>query len=173
MQGLAYAVGDITLKPLRGTKSSDFVNSYNLNVVGGAEAVKACLAGLKKGSNSNPSSIVFFSSVAATRGLSNHSVIGSSKAAVEGLTVALAAELSPSIRVNCVAPSLTNGSEMAKPMTDNEKIAQAVAKTHAIPRLGLPDDSANAASFLLSPDSSWTTGIVLPIDGGRSSVLNN
>lgn len=173
IQGLAYAVGSITLKSLKATKASDFIDSYNLNVVGAAEAVKASLAGLKKaGSKENPSSIVFFSSVAARHGLSNHSVIGSNKAAVEGLTLALAAELSPSIRVNCIAPSLTGGgSEMAKPMTDNEKIAEAVAKAHALPRLGNPEDSANAASFLLSTDSAWSTGIILPVDGGRSSVL--
>jgi NAD(P)-dependent dehydrogenase (short-subunit alcohol dehydrogenase family) len=60
---------------------------------------------------------------------------------------------------------------MAKPMTDNEKIAEAVAKAHALPRLGNPEDSANAASFLLSTDSAWSTGIILPVDGGRSSVL--
>jgi len=174
IQGLAYAVGSITLKPLRSIKPSDFFDSYSLNVVGAAEAVKASLIGLKKnGSKTNPSSIVFFSSVAARYGLSNHCVIGSSKAALEGLTLALAAELSPSIRVNCIAPSLTGGgSNMAKPLTDNEKIAEAVAKAHALKRLGDPEDSAAAASFLLSSDSSWSTGIILPVDGGRSSVLN-
>jgi NAD(P)-dependent dehydrogenase (short-subunit alcohol dehydrogenase family) len=173
LQGLAYAVGSITLKPLRGCKPSDFVDSYNLNVIGAAEIIKASLTGLKNGGTKEfPSSIVLFSSVAAQRGLSNHAVVGASKAAVEGLTLSLAAELSPGIRVNCVAPSLTGGgSEMAKFMTENEKIAEAVAKAHPLPRLGDPADSANAAAFLLSSDSAWTTGIILPVDGGRSSLL--
>jgi len=172
IKGLAYAVGSITLKSLRGCKVQDFMNSYTLNLVGAAEFVKACLGGLKKGSNKNdPGSIVLFSSVAATNGLPNHAVIAASKAAVEGLTVSLAAELAPSIRVNCIAPSLTgNGSEMAKVITDNMAMADAVAKAHPLPRLGDPIDCANAASFLLSSESSWTTGIILPVDGGRSTI---
>merc|ERR1712232_205283 len=125
-----------------------------------------------KGSSQNdPGSIVLFSSVAATNGLANHAIIGSSKAGVEGLTVSLAAELAPSIRVNCIAPSLTgNGSEMSKFITDNQAMSEAVAKSHALPRLGDPLDSANAASFLLSSESSWTTGTILPVDGGRSTI---
>jgi len=173
LKGIAYAVGSITLKPLRGCKTNDFLESYSLNVVGAAEFVKASLGGLKKGSSKNdPGSIVFFSSVAARNGLANHAVIGASKGAIEGLTVSLAGELAPSIRVNCVAPSLTGGgSEMAKIITANEKMADAVAKAHPIPRLGEPADSANAASFLLSSESSWTTGMILPVDGGRSTLL--
>jgi len=173
LKGLAYAVGSITLKPLRGCKPNDFTESYTLNVVGAAEAIKASLTSLKKGSSKeDPASIVLFSSVAAGRGLANHAVIGANKAAVEGLTLSLAAELAPSIRVNCVAPSLTGGgSEMARIITDNAKMAEAVAKAHPLPRLGNPVDSANAASFLLSSDSSWTTGMIFPVDGGRSTVL--
>ena len=173
LKGLAYAVGSITLKPLRGCKQADFLESYNLNVIGAAEMIKAALAGLKSGgTKDDPSSVVFFSSVAARSGLANHAVVGSSKAAVEGLTLSLAAELSPMIRVNCVAPSLTGGdSEMAKIITSNEKMAEAVAKAHPLPRLGNPADSANAAAYLLSCDSAWTTGIILPVDGGRGSLL--
>mmetsp|Transcript_37712 Transcript_37712/g.43071 ORF Transcript_37712/g.43071 Transcript_37712/m.43071 type:complete len:251 (-) Transcript_37712:30-782(-) len=173
LRGLAYAVGSITLKSLRGCKQKDFIDSYTLNVVGAAESIKASLAGLKKGSSKgDPSSIVLFSSVAAANGLANHAVIGANKAAVEGLTISLAAELSPSIRVNCVAPSLTGGgSEMAKIITDNEAMANAVANAHPLPRLGDPTDSASAASFLLSSESSWTTGTVFPVDGGRSTIL--
>ena len=173
IRGTAYAVGSITLKPLRGAKIADFRESYELNVLGAVELVKATLPGLKKGgSKENPASIIFFSSIAASRGLANHAVIGSSKAAIEGLTVSLAAEFAPAIRVNCVAPSLTGGgSEMAKSMTENEKIASAVAEAHPLPRLGNPEDSANAAAYLLSNHSAWTTGMVLPVDGGRSTVL--
>ena len=171
IRGLAYAVGSITLKPLRGCKESDFLESYNLNVLGAVELIKASLPGLKKGgSREDPASIVLFSSVAATKGLANHAVVASSKAAIEGLTVSLAAELSPAIRVNCVAPSLTR-SKMAESMTSNDKMAEAIAKAHPLPRLGNPDDSASAAAFLLSSESSWTTGTILPVDGGRSTIL--
>jgi NAD(P)-dependent dehydrogenase (short-subunit alcohol dehydrogenase family) len=188
LHGLAYAVGSITLKPIRGCKVSDFMDSYTLNVAGAAMAVKACLPGLKKGAISSSSSldeedeedkimtssIVFFSSIAARHGLANHAVIGSSKAAIEGLTVSLAAELAASsIRVNCVAPSLTGGgSEMASKMTSNAKMAAALAAAHPIPRLGMPNDSANAATYLLDHgSSSWTTGAIIPVDGGRSTIL--
>jgi NAD(P)-dependent dehydrogenase (short-subunit alcohol dehydrogenase family) len=173
LQGLAYAVGSITLKPLRGSTLTDFRDSYELNVLGAVELIKAALPALKKGgSKEEPSGIVLFSSIAASKGLSNHSVIGCSKAAIEGLTVSLAAELAPAIRVNCVAPSLTGGgSEMARSMTENEKMAQAIAAAHPLPRLGTPNDSASAAAFLMSPQSSWTTGMILPVDGGRSTVL--
>ena len=171
LQGLAYAVGSITLKPLRGCQPTDFLESYNLNVVGASTLIQAALPGLKKGgSTQNPASIVLFSSVAATNGLANHAVVAASKAAVEGLTVSLAAELAPSIRVNCIAPSLTY-SNMSESLTGNEKMAEAIAKAHPLPRLGNPEDSAAAAAFFLSSDSAWTTGTVLPVDGGRSTVL--
>lgn len=150
------------------------MESYSLNVVGAAEAIKASLQGLKKGGTPphNPASIVLFSSIAARRGLANHAVIGASKAAVEGLTVSLAAELAPTVRVNCVAPSLTGGgSQMSKPLTDNTKMAETIAAAHPLPRLGMPADSADAAAFLLSSESSWMTGTILPVDGGRSMLL--
>lgn len=172
LNGLAYCVGSITIKSLRGCRTDDFMESYRVNVLGAAETIKAALPGLKKADAPGGGGVVLFSSVAARHGLANHAVVGSSKAAVEGLTVALAAELAPAIRVNCVAPSLTGGgSEMARGFTENEKVAAAVAAAHPIPRLGTPADSADAATFLLSPQSSWTTGIILPVDGGRSSIL--
>jgi short-subunit dehydrogenase len=73
IRGLAYAVGSITLKPLRSCQVGDFLESYNLNVLGAAELIKASLPGLKKGgSRDDPSSIVLFSSVAARHGFVNH-----------------------------------------------------------------------------------------------------
>lgn len=174
INGLAYCVGSITLKPVKSCKLNDYLDSYHLNVLGAVELIKASLNGLKNGAAalSATSSIVLFSSVAVQHGFTNHSVISCSKGAIEGLTRSLAAELvTQNIRVNCIAPSLTMESNMSRSMTSNEKIANAIASSHPINRLGLPRDSAEAAAYLLSHDSSWITGTILPVDGGRSSVL--
>ena len=172
LRGVAYAAGSVTLKPLRGATPDDFASSLALNAISAAETVKAAAPVLKKNAKGGGAgSVVFFSSVAVQSGFSNHAVISASKGAVEGLTRALSAELAPSVRVNCVAPSLTAESAMSTPLTGNEKMAAAIAAAHAIPRLGTPEDSANLAAFLLSDSASWMTGQVIGVDGGRSTVL--
>lgn len=167
LRGVAYCVGSATLKPLRAAKPTDFLDAFNLNCLSAIETVKAVLPALRK----NNGSVVLFSSVAAQHGFTNHSVISASKGAVEGITKALAAELAPSVRVNCVAPSLTDKSAITAPLTSNEKLAASIAEAHPLPRLGQPLDSAHAAAFLLSEESSWITGNVLACDGGRSNIL--
>ena len=117
----------------------------------------------------NKGSIVLFSTVAAQRGFTNHSIIASTKAAVEGLTVSLAAEFAPNIRVNCIAPSLTN-SKIAEPMLKNKVIADGIARAHPLKRLGEGKDSASLAKFLISEESSWVTGQIIAVDGGRSKL---
>ena len=172
LRGVAYAAGSVTLKPLRGATPDDFASSLALNAISAAETVKAAAPVMKKSAKGGGAgSVVFFSSVAVQSGFSNHAVISASKGAVEGLTRALSAELAPSVRVNCVAPSLTAESAMSTPLTGNEKMAAAIAAAHAIPRLGTPEDSANLAAFLLSDSASWMTGQVIGVDGGRSTVL--
>ena len=103
------------------------------------------------------------------QGFTNHAVISSAKGAVEGLTRALAAELAPKVRVNAVAPSISR-SAMAEGMLGKEAMAQALAKTHPMARVGEPTDSAALAYFLLSEDAGWMTGQVIGVDGGRSAV---
>ena len=117
----------------------------------------------------NRGSIVLFSTVAAQRGFTNHAIIASTKAAVEGLTVSLAAEFAPNIRVNCIAPSLTN-SKIAEPMLKNKALADGIAKAHPLKRLGEGKDSASLAKFLITDDSSWVTGQIIAVDGGRSKL---
>ena len=85
------------------------------------------------------------------------------------MTVALAAEFAPHVRVNCIAPSLSQ-SKMAAPMLKNEKMAESISKMHALKRIGEGDDFSSMVSFLLSKDSSWMTGQIIGVDGGRSSV---
>lgn len=163
--GLAFAVGSITLKPLTRVSAADAMADFELNAVAALEAVKAHLPGLK----SSGGSVVLFSSVAARQGFANHVSIGMAKAAVEGLTLALAAELAPKVRVNAIAPSLTR-TPLAASLTNNAQMAEAIAALHPLQRLGEAEDVASAAAFLLSAEAGWITGQVLGVDGGRSSL---
>ena len=163
--GIAYCVGSIDLKPLKLTKASDFVSSYVLNLVAVTDIIRSFQDNLKK----NNGSVVLYSTVAAKKGFINHSIISSAKSGVEGLTVALAAELAPNIRVNCIAPSLSK-SKMAKNVIKNSKIEESIAKMHPLKRIGEGSDAASLSKFLLSTDSSWITGQIIGVDGGRSSI---
>ena len=165
INGLAFCVGSIDLKPLKLTKKSDFMQSFNLNLISATEVIKSLADNLKK----NKGSIVLFSTVAVKQGFPNHAIVSSSKGAIEGLTLALAAELAPNVRINCIAPSLTN-SKISNFLLKNEKMAESIAKMHPLKRIGEGSDSASVAKFLLSEESSWITGQILGIDGGRSSV---
>ena len=165
INGLAYCVGSIDLKPLKLIKKSDFMQSFNLNLVSAAEIIKNVADNLKK----NKGSIVLFSTVAVKQGFPNHAIVSSAKGAVEGLTLALVAEFAPNIRVNCIAPSLTN-SKISEFLLKNEKIAEGIAKMHPMKRIGKGSDSSSLAKFLLSEESSWVTGQIFGVDGGRSSV---
>ena len=163
--GIAYCVGSIDIKPFRLTKANDFVSSYVLNLVAVTEIIRNFQENLKN----NKASIVLFSTVAAKKGFSNHSIISSAKAAIEGLTVALAAELAPNIRINCIAPSLTK-SKIASTVIKNSTIEESIAKMHPLKRIGQGIDSANLANFLLTDKSSWITGQIIGVDGGRSNI---
>ena len=165
VKGVAYCVGSIDLKPLRMIKEEDFNKCMKLNLYSAVEVIKGYQEVLKK----NKGSIVLFSTVAAQRGFTNHAIIASAKAAVEGLTVSLAAEFAPNIRVNCIAPSLTK-SKIAEPMLKNTSIAEGIAKAHPLKRLGEGKDSASLAKFLITDESSWVTGQIIAVDGGRSKL---
>ena len=165
IKGIAYCVGSIDLKPLRMVKEEDFNKCMKLNLYSAVEAIKGYQESLKK----NKGSIVLFSTVAVKQGFPNHAIVSSAKGAVEGLTLALAAEFAPNIRVNCIAPSLTN-SKISEFLLKNEKIAEGIAKMHPMKRIGEGSDSSSLAKFLLSKESSWVTGQIFGVDGGRSSV---
>ena len=165
IKGIAYCVGSIDLKPLRMVSEKDFNKCMKLNLYSAVETIKGYQETLKK----NKGSIVLFSTVAAQRGFTNHAIIASAKAAVEGLTVSLAAEFAPNIRVNCIAPSLTN-SKIAEPMLKNKALADGIAKAHPLKRLGEGKDSASLAKFLITEESSWVTGQIIAVDGGRSKL---
>ena len=165
IKGLAYCVGSIDLKPLKNTTENDFNKCMKLNFYSAVDLIKGFQDNLKQ----NRGSIVLFSTVAAQRGFTNHSIIASTKAAIEGLTVSLAAEFAPNIRVNSVALSLSN-SKIAHPILKNSAIAQGIAKAHPLKRLGEGKDGAALAKFLLTEESSWVTGQIIAVDGGRSKL---
>ena len=165
IKGIAYCVGSIDLKPLKISSESDFNKCMKLNLYSAVELIKGFQDSLKK----NKGSIVLFSTVAAQRGFTNHSIIASAKAAVEGLAVSIAAEFAPDIRVNCVALSLIN-SKIAQPILKNAALAQGIAKAHPLKRIGEGKDGAALAKFLLTEESSWVTGQVIAVDGGRSKL---
>ena len=165
IKGIAYCVGSIDLKPLRLVTEADMNKCMKLNLYSAIEAIKGYQESLKK----NKGSVVLFSTIAAQRGFTNHTIIASAKAAVEGLTVTLAAEFAPNIRVNCIAPSLSK-SKIAEPMLKNPTIAEGIAKAHPLKRLGEGKDSAALAKFLITKESSWITGQIIAVDGGRSKL---
>tara|TARA_B100000945_G_scaffold246473_1_gene202809 strand:+ start:3359 stop:4075 length:717 start_codon:yes stop_codon:yes gene_type:complete len=165
ISGIAYCIGSIDLKPINLISKKDVLKCFSLNLFPIYEIVKKFQNSLKK----NKGSIVLFSTVAVKQGFPNHSIISPAKASVEGLTVSLASELSPNVRVNCIAPSMSN-SKMASKILKNPKIAEGIAKQHPLKRLGEGKDSAALAKFLLSNDSSWITGQIIGVDGGRSNI---
>lgn len=166
LDGLVYCPGTIQLKPFHRIQAGSFIADYNLQVVGAVKVLQAVLPNLKK---SELSSVVLFSTVAVQTGFSFHSLISASKGAIEGLTRALAAEFAPKIRVNCIAPSLTD-TPLAKQLLNSPEKIEGNAQRHPLKRIGKTNDIANAVNFLLSSESSWVTGQVLKIDGGLSVI---
>lgn len=166
IDGLVYCPGSINLKPFKRFTEDDFINDYKLNVIGATRVIKELQ---KKLSKAEQSSIVLFSTVAVQSGFSFHSQVSASKGAIEGLTKALASEFAPKIRVNAVAPSLTNTPLAGKLLGTPEKIA-ALAERNPMKTIGHPAEIAKAATYLLTDQSAWITGQILHIDGGQSTL---
>lgn len=166
IDGLVYCPGSIKLKPFRTLKQQDFENDFKLNVLGAIKSIQAYNQNLLLSKNA---SIVLFSTVAVQIGMPFHSSVSTSKGAIEGLTKALAAEFSPKIRVNCVAPSLTN-TPMADKLINTPEKLEASNNRHPLKRIGNTEDLANTIDFLLSPNSSWITGQIMHVDGGMSTL---
>lgn len=166
LNGLVYFPGTINLKPFHRLTENDFLNDYKINALGAVAFIQKYLPNLKTSPNA---SIVLISSVAANTGMPFHSSIAMAKAAIEGLTKSLAAELAPAIRVNCIAPSLTNTLLGEKFLNTPEKI-EASQKRNPLKKIGEPFDLANAIEFLLSEKSNWITGQVIAVDGGMNTL---
>jgi NAD(P)-dependent dehydrogenase (short-subunit alcohol dehydrogenase family) len=166
IDGLVYCPGNIHLAPFHRIKPVDFLNDYTLQVVGAIQVIQAILPRLKA---AETSSIVLFSTVAVQTGFNFHSQVAASKGAIEGLTRALAAEFAPTIRVNAIAPSITNTPLASKFLSSPEKI-QANAERHPLKKIGNAEDLAEMALFLLSNKAAWITGQIMHVDGGISVI---
>ncbi len=166
IDGIVYCPGAIQLRPFGRISPSDFIADFNLQVVGAIKCIQALLGQLKKGSQP---AIVLFSTVAVQTGLNFHTQVSVSKGAIEGLTKSLAAELAPTIRVNCIAPGLTNTPLAANLLNTDQKM-EANAQRHPLKRVGTVQDMAHMIEFLLSDKSSWMTGQILHVDGGMSTL---
>ena len=167
ISGFVFAAGSIPLAPLKSISARTMLDAFTLNTLAPVLLLKHLATGLAAGGAAAPGSAVFFSSVAATTGFRNHTAIATAKAGLEGFVRSAAADLAPSVRVNAIAPSLTE-TPLAARLTANSTTRQALASAHPLGRLGTADDLATAALFLL--DASWVTGQVLAVDGGRSTL---
>ncbi len=166
LDGVVYCPGSINLKPFGRHKPEDFLGDYALQVVGAVKIIQAVLPKLKATGNA---AIILFSTVAVQAGFNFHSLVSSSKGAIEGLAKALSAELAPSIRVNVIAPSITD-TALAANLLNTEEKKEANAQRHPLKKIGTANDIAQMVIFLLSEKAAWITGQVLHVDGGMSTI---
>ena len=164
--GIVYFPGTINLKPFNRLTTQDFLNDYQINSLGAVSFIQSYLPNLKL---SKEASIVLISTVAVNTGMPFHSSIAMAKGAIEGLTKALAAELAPAIRVNCIAPSLTS-TPLSERFTNTPEKLEAAEKRNPLKKVGSANEVANAITFLLGEDASWITGQILAVDGGMGNI---
>lgn len=166
LDGFVYFPGTIRLKPFHRLTADDFLNDYRVNLLGAVAALQAALPSLKAAPDA---SVVLFSTVAVAQGMPFHASIAAAKGAVEGLMRSLAAELAPTIRVNAIAPSLTD-TPLAGNLLNTDAKRGASAKRHPLQKIGDPADVAKLVAFLLASDSKFLTGQILRPDGGLSTL---
>ena len=166
LDGFVYFPGSINLKPFHRLAPQDFLTDFQVNVLGAVSALQSALPALKASASA---SVVLFSSVAVVQGMGFHASVAAAKGAVEGLTLSLAAEFSPKIRVNAIAPSLTD-TPMAANLLSTATKREAASMRHPLQQIGDPEDVAELVAFLLADHSKFITGQILRADGGLSSV---
>lgn len=169
LDGFVYCPGSIILKPFKMLKPEDFEKELELNFLSLVKVLHGILPKLKA---SEKASLVFFSTVAVKVGMPFHTSISAAKGAIEGFARSLAAEYAPSIRVNVIAPSLTD-TRLAERLISNSDKRGIIEDRHPLKRIGEPADIANLVEYLISEKSSWMTGQTLGIDGGLSSLNLN
>ncbi len=166
VDGIVYCPGSINLKPFHRLTEKDFVDDFNINLLGAVRTIQKLLPNLKE---ADEPSVVLFSTVAVQTGMGFHASVSAAKGAVEGLTRSLAAEFAPKIRVNCIAPSLTD-TPLADRLLNTPEKREASAARNPLQKVGTPDEVASMAEFLLTGNSSWITGQIFHVDGGAGSI---
>lgn len=166
VNGLIYCPGTINLRPFKALKQADFMNDLQVNYLGAVRCIQKYLPNLLQ---QEGASIVLFSTVAVNKGMPFHASIAGAKGAVEGLTRSLAAEFAPKIRVNAIAPSLTQ-TPLADKLLNAEAKLKAAEDRHPLKKVGSTQDMVKAVQFLL--ESNWVTGQVIAVDGGMSTLSN-
>jgi 3-oxoacyl-[acyl-carrier protein] reductase len=169
IDGFVYAPGSINLRPFRALKPEAFATDFEINTMGMIRSLQNVLPKLL---NSPQASIVTYSTVAVQQGMPFHTSVAVAKGALEGLTRSLAAEYAPKLRVNAIAPSLTNTPLAGKLLSSEEKIEK-MNERHPLKRVGTPQDIAQCTYFLLSDASSWMTGQIIGLDGGMGALKLN
>ncbi|WP_375238906.1 SDR family NAD(P)-dependent oxidoreductase [Aurantibacter sp.] len=162
LDSIIYCPGSINLKPLKRLKIEDFTNDFNINVIGAVKVIQHYLNVLKNG---NKPSILLFSTVAAKLGMPFHASVAASKSAVEGLTKSLGAEFAPTIRVNAIAPTVTD-TELASKLLRNEKMVENMKERHPLKKYLAPNEVAEMAAFLISDKAASISGQIFQMDCG-------
>ena len=162
LDSLVYCPGSINLKPISTLSIEDFRNDFELNVIGAVKSIKKYLPLLKKGENP---SILLFSTVATKLGMPYHASVAASKSAIDGIVKTLGAELAPKIRINAIAPTITN-TELASKILRNEKVLENMIERHPLKKILSPSEVAKMAKFLISEDGSSISGQIINMDAG-------
>lgn len=169
IDGLVYCPGTINLRPFKALKIEAFETDLQVNFISLVKVIQTILPNL---SVSNQASIVLFSSVAATMGMPFHTSVSAAKGAIEGFAKALAAEYAPKIRVNVIAPSLTD-TPLANKFLNSDEKKEKSASRNPMKKVGTSQDIAQMAGFLLSEKSNWISGQIFHVDGGMSTLIVN
>jgi NAD(P)-dependent dehydrogenase (short-subunit alcohol dehydrogenase family) len=166
VDSLIYCPGSINLKPFERLKLEDFKNDFDINYFGAIKAIQKYLPNLKQHKNS---SILLFSTVATKIGMPFHASVASVKSAIEGLVKSLAAEYAPSIRINAIAPTVTD-TTLALKLLRNERQKEQMIERHPLKKYLSPEEVASMASFLISDNALSMSGQIIEMDCGITTV---
>lgn len=159
---LIYCPGSVNLKPISTLTIEDFRTDFEINVIGAVKTIKKYLKPLKNGNNPN---ILLFSTVATKLGMPYHASVAASKSAIDGLTKSLGAELAPTIRVNAIAPTVTD-TDLVSKILRNDKMKEVISEKHPLKRYLNTSDVSALADFLISENASAISGQIFNLDCG-------
>lgn len=159
---IIYCPGSINLKPISSLSIDDFRNDFEINVIGAVKVIQKYLATLKKGTNP---SIVLFSTVAVKLGMPFHASIATAKAGVEGLVKSLGAELASAVRINAIAPTITD-TTLAAGILRNDRMKENMVERHPMKGYLQATEVAGMADFLISDKAKSISGQVFEMDYG-------